>query len=543
MKHFGIRQISSTSRHIFVYNCSKMPFSQFIGGNMNTMQEHVAARRPNRITKRGFVLVAVMLSMFMGAIEGTIVSTAMPSIVADLNGFSLFSWVFSSFLLIQTITIPIYGKLADLFGRKPVFVFGIGVFLIGSLLCGFAPSMEWLIAFRFIQGIGSGAIMPIATTIVGDIYTGEERGKIQGYLASVWGISSVIGPTAGGLIVQFTDWAWVFWCNLPIGVLSIVLVHLYLHEPVEKKKPSLDIHGAWMLFASTSALMTLLVFGGVEWPWHSWMTYGLAAISAIMLAVFIWWENRAREPIMPMFLWKHPFIAVSNAASLTTGIVLMGISAFLPTYVQGVMELSPTAAGFTLATMSIGWPLASTFGGRLLHRVGFRPMAVAGGVMLVIGSIVFLLLEKAPTPYLAAVGSFLIGVGMGLSTTTFVVGIQASVGWQHRGAATASNMFMRSLGTGIGTALLAGILNANLLAHFRREQPRLTDYTLDLDITNQLLDPEQRQAIPADALDIVQTGLSGALNAVYLVVAGLSVLSLVLICILPRRREEEPKDA
>lgn len=491
----------------------------------------------SRPTRRPFVLAAVMLAMFMGAIEGTIVSTAMPSIVADLSGFSLFSWVFSSYLLIQTVTIPLYGKLADLFGRKPVFSFGVGVFLLGSLLCGLADTMGWLVAFRFVQGLGAGAIQPIATTIIGDVYTGEERGKIQGYLSSVWGISSIIGPTAGGLIVQYADWAWVFWCNLPVGLASIVLMHLYLHEPVEKKKRSLDLAGTWMLFSSTTALMVLLVFGGVEWSWHSPVTYLLAAFALLALAAFLWWETKAKEPVMPPFLWTHPFIAASNAASLTTGMVMMGISAFLPTYVQGVMGLSPTAAGFTLAAMSVGWPLASTFGGRFLHRVGFRPMALAGGIVLVAGSSVFLLLDGWPSPLIGAAGSFLVGVGMGLSTTTFVVGIQGSVGRQHRGAATASNMFMRSLGTSIGTALLGGILNARLLAHFAREQSRAPGGGLTLDVTNQLLDPVRRSAIPREALEIVQTGLSDALHTVYLVVTALSVLSLILIGILPRRRE------
>lgn len=508
---------------------------------MQPAQERAVPGR--RVTRRGYVLIAVMLAMFIGAIEGTIVSTAMPSIVADLSGFSLFSWVFSAFLLIQTITIPLYGKLADLFGRKPIFTFGIGVFLVGSLLCGMAETMGWLIAFRFIQGLGAGAIQPIATTIVGDIYTGGERGKIQGYLASVWGISSIIGPTAGGLIVQFADWAWVFWCNLPIGLLAILLVHLHLHEPAAKQKRSLDVHGAWMLFSVTGALMALLIFGGVEWPWHSPATYGLGAFALLMLAVFLLWERKAREPIMPLFLWKHPFIAVSNAASLTTGVVLMGISAFLPTYVQGVMGLPPMAAGFTLATMSIGWPLASTFGGRLLHRAGFRPMAVAGGAVLVAGSGVFLLLRQMPSPWLAAAGSFLVGVGMGLSTTTFIVGVQTSVGRLHRGAATASIMFMRSLGTSVGAALLAGILNTRLLAHFERHRSVIPDGVLDLNVTNRLLDPAERAAIPAAALDVIRTGLSGALGTVHLAVAGTAVLSLLLILSLPRRKQADDGDA
>lgn len=496
----------------------------------------VSATAEKTGTKRGFVLAAMMLAMFMSAIEGTIVATAMPSIVADLGGFALFSWVFSSYLLVQTVTIPIYGKLADLFGRKPVFAFGVAVFLAGSLLCGLAESMLWLIVFRFVQGLGAGAIQPIATTIVGDIYPGEERGKIQGYLASVWGISSIVGPAAGGLIVQYMDWAWVFWINIPIGVLSVFGVYAFLHERIAKQKRSIDAPGALLLFCGTGTLMALLILGGVRWPWSSPATYAMAALGAAMILLFVIQERRTAEPIMPLSLWQNPMIAVSNLASLSTGIVLMGISAFLPTYVQGVMEQSPTAAGFVLAMMSIGWPLASTFGGRALKRVGYRPMAIAGGVVLVAGSALFLLLRGEPSPLIAGAGSFLVGVGMGLATTTFIVAIQNGVDWNMRGTATASNLFMRVLGTSVGAALLAGIMNTRLLAHFEEQRHRAPEYALDLDLTNRLLDPAAAQEIPAAVLDILQTGLSEALHVVYLVVTAVALLSLFLIVMMPGRR-------
>lgn len=486
-----------------------------------------------RTTNRPLVLASVMLGMFMGAIEATIVATAMPSIVGDLGGFSLFSWVFSVFLLMQAVTIPIYGKLADLFGRKPVFTFGVIVFLVGSILCGLSGSMKLLIIYRIIQGIGAGAIQPIAMTIVGDIYSIEERGKIQGYLASVWGISSVIGPTIGGIFVEYVNWAWVFWVNIPIGILAIAGLLLYLHEKVEKKKHDIDYLGSALLFLSISALMISLVLGGVAWPWFSTPILLLMGLFVVSIAAFIVQERRAKEPMMPFSLWKHPLIAVCNVASLTTGALMIGVSTFLPTFVQGVMERSPTTAGFVLAAMSIGWPLASTFGGRYMMRIGFRPTAIAGGVVLIIGSMMFTLLKPEQGPLLAAIASFLIGVGMGLSTTTFIVAVQGSVDWKSRGIATASNMFMRILGTTIGAALLGSVLNSRLHHYMAGKQADI-DYNLDISLTNELMDPVKRSMLPSDVVQVAQDGLTIGLHTVYIGVVILAVVSFVLILLLPK---------
>ncbi|WP_338029463.1 MFS transporter [Gracilibacillus halophilus] len=240
----------------------------------------------NKQTHRPFVLIALILSMFMAAVEGTIVATAMPNIVADLGGFSLYSWVFSSFLLMQAVTTMIYGKLADLYGRKPVFITGVVIFLIGSLLCGMAPTMGTLVIFRLIQGLGAGAIHPIVTTIVGDLYTVEERAKIQGYLSSVWGISSVIGPLLGGIIVQYIDWAWIFWMNIPIGVIGIYGVSRYFHERVDKEAKSIDYLGASLFFISISALIIVFVQTGSHWEWLSTNTLIFVGIFIIGFIAF-----------------------------------------------------------------------------------------------------------------------------------------------------------------------------------------------------------------------------------------------------------------
>jgi EmrB/QacA subfamily drug resistance transporter len=486
---------------------------------------------PNK-TKRPFVLAAIMLAMFMAAIEATIVSTAMPAIAADLGGFSLYSWVFSSYLLMNAVTVLIYGKLSDLFGRKPILTFGIVVFLIGSLLCGFATSIEMLIAFRFIQGFGAGAVMPIASTIVGDMYTKEERAKIQGYLSSVWGISAILGPAIGGLLVQYVSWKFVFWVNIPLGILAIIGLSLFLHEGVEKKKHSIDYAGAGLLFVSVSTFMLVMVEGGVRWSWLSWPVIALISISAFTFALFIVQERRAKDPMMPFDIWKERSILIANTTSLTTGVMLIGISSFLPAFVQGVMERPPIVAGFTLTTMSIGWPIAAMIAGRLLLKIGFRTTSIIGGVALILGSIIFMSLSPNDGPVWAAFGSFMIGVGMGFSTTAFIVSIQSSVPWQKRGVATASNMFMRTLGSTIGAALLGGILNSRIQQHLR-DNGVMEEFSLDS--MTLLLNESQRNQLSESMRVLLQDGLTSALQTVYLVVAGFAVISFLLILMLPKK--------
>jgi EmrB/QacA subfamily drug resistance transporter len=485
-------------------------------------------------TNRPIVLASIMLAMFMGAIEGTIVSTAMPAIVGDLGGFSLYSWVFSSYLLMNSVTVLIYGKLSDLFGRKPILIFGIIMFLIGSILCGFANSMGMLIIFRLIQGFGAGAVTPVATTIVGDIYSTEERAKIQGYLSSVWGISAILGPALGGILVEYVSWRYIFWLNIPLGILSMIGLGLFLHEKVEKKKHTIDYAGAALLTISVSTLMFVLVEGGTGWTWFSSQSYSLLTISLLGFIFFYFREKKAKEPIMPFSIWKERPIFIANITSLTTGIMLIGISSFLPTFVQGVMERSPIVAGFTLTTMSIGWPIASAYAGKLLLKFGFRTTSILGGVSLILGSVLFVTLTKEMGPLWAALGSFFIGVGMGLTLTTFIVTIQSTVDWKQRGIATASNMFMRNLGNTIGAALLGGILNSRLMNYFEENGTKESG-KLDVDSINILLNKEERENLPEAMLRLLQDGLTSSLHTVYYVVLFIAIISFVLILLLPKK--------
>lgn len=488
--------------------------------------------------KRKYVLAAVMLAMFMNAIEGTIVSTAMPAIVSDLGGFSLFSWVFSSYLLMNAVTVLIYGKLSDLYGRKPVLTFGIIVFLIGSVLCGLADSMTELILYRFLQGFGAGAVAPVASTIVGDIYARKERAKVQGYLSSVWGISAVMGPALGGLIVESLTWRLVFWINIPLGIASLILLWRFLHERPVPKKQKIDYSGAVLLTVSISCLMIVLVEGGVKWDWLSIPVLSLLILCAAAFTLFIRTEKRVPEPMMPFDIWRERAILYANLVSLVTGIIVMGLTSFLPSYVQGVMGKSPVVAGFTLTAMSLGWPLASTAAGRLLHSIGFRQTALAGGFSLILGTSVLAFMPEGSGPLTAASGSFLVGAGMGLTSTSFIVMIQGTVGWEKRGIATASNMFMRNLGNTIGAALLGGIMNSFLQSYLDRETAGSAE-SLSIEDVNQLLDPEAKTGLAIRSAELLQGGLSYALHNVYIIVLVFAFISTGLLFLLPKKRQEQ----
>src|SRR5690625_597567 len=382
------------------------------------------------IERRPFILGAVMLGMFLSAIEATIVATAMPSIVADLGDFSLFSWVFSSYLLTSSATVLLFGKLADIYGRRPIYIFGIVFFLIGSTLAGFSTTMMMLIIARFIQGVGAGALMPIAMTIVGDIYTKEERAKIQGYLSSVWGISAIIGPLVGAFFVDFLNWRYVFWMNIPLGLLSMIGIILFLKESVERSKEPIDYRGAFFLISGTSLLMLLFVETGNTIHLWSPTFFFIVLLTIVLLVTFVRHENRVPSPIMPQEIWTIKMIRLPNIVTLLTGVIMISVSSYLPMFVQGIMGESALIAGFSLTAMSIGWPLASTISGRILLKIGFRTTSLIGACFLIIGTFFFTLLPTIQHVIWAGFASFFVGVGMGMTSTSFIVAIQTTVPWE-----------------------------------------------------------------------------------------------------------------
>jgi EmrB/QacA subfamily drug resistance transporter len=408
--------------------------------------------------RRRYVAASIMLANFMVAVEATIVATAMPRIVGDLGGFNYYSWVFSAFLLTQSATTVLYGKLSDVFGRKPILLFGIVVFLIGSLLSGFATSMVALIAFRLLQGLGAGAIQPVTMTIVGDLYTLEERPRIQGIMSSVWAVSAVLGPLCGGLIVEHLPWAYIFWINLPIGVLTIIGFITFLDEKLERREHSVDYLGSALFSIAIVALLLLLT----EWNAGAALLLPLAAVFGVATALFVWQERRTREPIISVALWGQRLIATSNAATVFAGMVFIGVTTVLPLYVQGVMGWSTVIAGFTLTALVIGWPLSIMAASRVFRRFGMRNTLRYGSLLLPLGAIILALTGPETSPIVPAVGAFVMGGGMGIISLVTVALVQESVEWQDRGSATASIMFARSLGNTMGATVLGAVLNSGI---------------------------------------------------------------------------------
>jgi EmrB/QacA subfamily drug resistance transporter len=465
--------------------------------------------------RRSLILAACMMATFMAAVENTIVGTAMPSIVAALGDFHLFSWVFVAYLLFQAVSIPIYGRLSDLYGRKRVFFAGAGVFLLGSTLCGFATDMYWLIAFRALQGMGAGAVQPVAYAIVGDIYSPAERAKVQGFLSSVFGISAVIGPTLGAFLVEHASWSAVFWVNLPIGAIAMAMLAAFLKEQPHHKPPRIDILASLLLTVGAGALM-LAMIQAAQIP--LWLLLACIVVGVAALVALVRHERHAPAPMLPIRFWTNRVIALGNFGSFAIGAVMMSVTGFLPTYLQGVMGRGTSAIGAAVAAMSIAWAVASVLAGRLMIRTSYRTSAMLGGAMLALGSLVLVMLTPHSDLAWPVMGALLIGLGMGSCNTTYLVSVQAAAVVRERGAATASNMFMRIVGQSTGAALFGALLNAGL-ARYAPDAPRVAD---------QLMEPGLRQALGADQIASLVTAMALSLRNVYVVAAigGLVVVFL-----------------
>jgi EmrB/QacA subfamily drug resistance transporter len=475
---------------------------------------------PAALSRRRLVTAACMIAQFMAAVESTIVATAMPTIVAQLGGFHYFSWVFTAYLLTQAVTIPIYGRLADIYGRKRIFFAGVGLFLVSSIACGFAWGMLPLILFRTLQGFGAGAIQPIASTIIGDIYTPAERARIQGLLSSVWGVAAIIGPVLGAFIVEHLSWPLIFWINLPVGALAVVMLAVFLKEPVQPRRRRIDYLGAVLLMIGAGAPMIVLV---QMQSLDAWVIAALLALGAATLTALAFLEMRIPDPIVPFRLWRYRVIAIGNYGSFCIGVIMMGIAAYLTTYVQGVMGRSPTIAGLVVCTELGFWTFGSIGSGRLMLRTSYRTAGAVGGLLIVAGCAMLIAMTPASGPLWAATAASIIGVGMGFCVNVYVVSLQASVGWSERGAATSLNMFMRIIGQAIGAALFGGILNLGIARYLPEGS----------DAVNRLLDPATRDNLEPGLQALLTQAIAGALHQVYWLGGLFAVAIFALTLFLP----------
>lgn len=414
--------------------------------------------------KRTLVIIGLLLGLFFSSLDQTVVGTAMPTIIGHLGHIELLTWITTAYLLTSTSVVPIAGKLADIFGRRSLYLIGMIVFIIGSALCGMADSMMQLAIYRAIQGIGGGMLMPLAMTIIGDITTGASRAKFQGMFMAVFGLSSVLGPQLGGWIVDHWSWHWIFYINLPFGVIATGFIWVGLQGTFVKKQVAIDWWGIITMIIAIVSLLLALSLGGKEYAWDAWQTVGLFASFVVFGALFLVAEAKAKDPILPLGLFKNRTFSVINMVGFLMGLGMFGALTFTPLLMQGVVGLSATRAASVMTPMMLGMILTSILGSRILMKVGVRPFLITGMFVMILG---FFLLERLgldTTQLSASVAMIIFGLGMGLIMPTLGIALQESFPMEMRGTVMSANAFFRQIGGTVGIALLGAIFNHRSIA-------------------------------------------------------------------------------
>jgi EmrB/QacA subfamily drug resistance transporter len=484
----------------------------------------VEAPLPPITREQKLITVGLMAALAVAALDSTVVGTAMPTIIGQLGGLSEYAWVFSAYLLASTTTVPLYSKVADMRGRKPVFLFGLTLFVVGSALCGLASSMWMLIAFRTLQGLGAGAVQPISFTIAGDIFEPRRRARMQGVFSGVWGVAAIVGPAIGGLITSTVGWPWVFEINIPIGIAAAVIIGYGLHERFERHSHRVDWWGAALLSASVVLLLFAVSEGGSLFGWLSLQVAAMLVGSVGLMVMFVRHARRAEEPLVDLDLLRVPVIRAGLLIGTLAGIVMFGLTTFVPPLVQGVQGGTAVQAGAVVAAMSIGWPVGSVIAGRTLHRFGARPIVLAGAALLVVGSLAVTQTARVDTLLFASAACFVTGLGMGFSSTTLLIVIQGAVPWQRRATATGLVQFSRTIGGAVGVGVMGGILAAFVGA-----------------ASSAILDPIGRAQLTPDQLASGRDALEAGLQVVYWLMAAASVAAAVLaVRTMPAVRLGEP---
>ncbi len=474
----------------------------------------------------------IMLSLFMASMEGTVIATAMPTIVSQLGGLAIYSWVFSIYMLTSTTTVPIYGKLSDIFGRRPVFAVAMGLFLIGSVLCGTAQNMGQLIAYRALQGLGAGGVMPLAFIIIGDIFSFEQRARMQGLFSGVWGVSSIIGPLLGGFLVDQISWHWVFYINVVPGIVAALMVWFALRDQhVDRsKKPVVDYAGAVLLSAAVMALLVGLFEIGTTMGW------GLLTAAAVLFIALFWVERRAVDPILPLPLFRERLFATATAHGVLTGWAMFGSLSFVPLFVQAVLGTSATSAGSTLTPMLLGWVGSSIIGSRALLYTSYRTIVLIGSVLLTLGAFLMTRATSDVTQLQLMINLGLMGVGMGFAVSPFLIAVQSYVKRRDMGAATSTLTFSRSIGGTLGVSVMGAVLSARLAS-------ALLAAGLDPDTVslNSLLDPLASSNAAAGLNGTLRDALAISMQSVFLIAFVAAALALLVSLLAPGGRIIAPK--
>ena len=481
------------------------------------------------------VFAGLMLGSLIASLNMTLVAPALPTIVAELGGIADYSWIPISAMLASTIVTPVAGKLSDIYGRKPLYMTGIVVFAVGSALSGLAPNFWFLVFARFVQGAGMGFIMPLSQAIIGDIISPRERGKYQGMMGASFGLASIIGPAAGGFITEHWSWRWLFFVNLPIAVLTLIVIWFYMHVPNERRKHKIDVWGSVTLSLGIACALLATVWGGVQYPWNSGQIIGLYAASAILLTGFVWIEAHTPEPVLPLRLWKSSIFTFSNIASVGVAMSMFGAIFFLPVFVQGVVGNSVTSSGAILVPMLVSMIVTSILGGQLISRTGrYKILLLAGLLSMGAGYYMLSTFTVNTTNEVVIVAMILLGLGLGVSMQTYVLIVQNSVEREDMAVATSATQLSRSIGAAIGLAILGTILTQGMAVSIPRY--------LSADALKQLqareggaaatavFDPSQLAHLPPAIEMGIRHGLADALHPVFL--AGVPIIVIAFLATL-----------
>ena len=473
------------------------------------------------------ITFAMMLSLFLASIEATVVATAMPTIVAQLGGLDIYAWVFSAFMLTSTTTVPIFGKLSDIYGRRRIYLLAVVIFMIGSALCGQAQTMPQLILFRALQGLGAGGIQPLAFTIIGDIFTFEQRAKMQGLFSGVWGLSSLIGPLIGGFLVDYVSWHWVFYLNVPFGLLGMALMLAAWRDVNPRTGGSVDYLGAALLSGGIVALMLALFELRTGLPMNMFAVGLSLVIALVMLVALVFVERRAANPILPFALFRERLFVIAISHGFFAGFAMFGAASFVPLFVQAVLGASATMAGVTLMPQMFFWTLASIIGTRLLLRFHFRTLALTGMTVLLIGAVVLTQVSATTSQWILGISMALTGIGMGLSIPIFLIAVQSTVPRQSLGTATSTVQFSRSIGGAIGTSVMGVVLAIQLAGGFVAAGLDPNQVSVDA-----LLDPTV--GVSSAMSDTLRGVLTGAVQAVFGVALIAVICAWLAVALAPR---------
>ena len=475
------------------------------------------------------IFTGLMAGLFLAALDQTIVATALPTIVGELGGLDYYSWVVTAYLLSSTVCTPLYGKLSDIYGRRLIFQVAIGIFLLGSLLAGVAPGMFELVLFRGVQGLGAGGVMVCTFAVVGDIVSPRQRGRYIGYLAATWAFASVIGPLAGGFIVDTTTWRWVFLIHLPVGLVALAIISSVLRLTTVRRKARLDIIGAVLLVAGVGLLLLSLVWGGATYAWQSPVIIGLIASGAFVTAIFLWWETRVPEPLLPLRLFRNGIYSVASVLGFFIGFALFGGVVFLPLFLQVVNGVSATDSGLLVLPLTAGIVVGSVGAGRLTTSTGrYRIYPIIGSALAVIGMYLLSGMTAETARLLSSCYMVVLGLGVGMVLQVTLLAVQNAVTHSDLGVATSSAQFFRTLGGSFGVAIFGAIMNARLLEELPLRIPADVVESLSGRVTELLSTPTAIRALPRDVASGVTSSVEVALQDVFFWAVPIMVLSFAL---------------